>query len=90
MPWNFSAEPRGRPLREIIHAEISIQFDCGSCGHCAVWPWHTMMREEKFQPLMRKMIHEFAPSASKLYGGAGRGVALRWIRVALVSALHLT
>jgi ribosomal protein L37E len=61
MPWNFAAELRGRPLREIIHAGISIQFDCDRCGHRAVWPWPTMMREEKLQTLMGKMIHKFAP-----------------------------
>lgn len=51
MGWKFASELRGRSLRELIHEGISIQFECDTCGHRAVWPWPQMMREEKLQPL---------------------------------------
>jgi hypothetical protein len=61
MPWNFAAQLRGRPLRDIIDEGISIQFDCDACGHRAVWPWPVMLHEEKLRPYLGKMLHELAP-----------------------------
>lgn len=60
MAWMLSNELKGRSLREVIHEGISIQFDCDTCGHRAVWPWPQMLKEEKLQPYMHKQIHELA------------------------------
>ncbi len=58
--WQIANELKGRTLREIANLGISIAFQCDQCNRTAVWPWPWMMRERKLQPLMSKMIHEFA------------------------------